>query len=116
MLASGPGVAEVDIDEVDLPGGKALAQLSNVHIQEEYVLQAHLLCPLHGQDHGLAHLLDGDEEHVRLGLGRLDGEFSFAAADLDPHLTGLRHQAAPMACHLLRRRDHDLLAAGHPRL
>ena len=88
----GPGVAEVDVDEIHLVLGEVVGDQGGVAHHEEDVLQLQSHGPLHGDDHGVGDLLNGDEEDVRVLLGGLHGEAALAAAQLQPQLPGRRHE------------------------
>ena len=60
---------------------------------------------LHGHHHGLPAALHGDEQHIRVNLGGLSGEFSLSAADLHPQRRAVRLQAPPVAPERLRLID-----------
>ena len=97
VTVGGPGVAEVDIDALHLAGGEVVPQVGHVGVDEADVLEAHGLGPLHGDDHGVGHPLDGDEEDLRLGGGGLTGEAALAAAQLHPQLAAGGQELPPAA-------------------
>ena len=115
VLLARPRVAEVDIEQVDLVVRKKLVDIRRVERDEKDVFEALTDRGLHGEDKCVLHALDGDQQHIRLGLGRLYSEFSLAAADLNAKLPAVRHQAAPVAAQRLRVMDPDRLAGLHPR-
>ncbi len=74
LVALGPRVAEIDVQPVHLRRGKHIRQQGGVPHHEEYVVQPRRLRPFHGHHHGVRHLLHGDEQNIRLRLGRTHGE------------------------------------------
>ena len=99
LVALGPRVAEVDVQPVHLRRGKHIRQQGGVPHHEKYVAQPRRLRPFHGHHHGVRHLLHGDEQNIRLRLGRTHGEAPLAAAQFYPQRTGIGHQLSPVAPH-----------------
>ncbi len=110
-----PWVAEINIKQVNLVVGKKLVNIRRIKRDKKDIFESFADCSLHGKDKRVLHALDGDQQHIGLGLGCLDGEFALAAADLDAKLPAARHQAAPVAAQRLRVVDPDGLAGLHPR-
>ena len=97
LVASGPGVAEIDVDAVHLAGGEKLRQAGGIAVHEKYIVQTCRLGPLHGHHHGVGDLFHGNQQHVRLGGGGLRREAALAAAQLHPQLPGIGQQLPPAA-------------------
>ena len=114
VLLARPGVAEVDVEQVDLIVGEKLVDVRRVERDEEDVFEALADRGLHREHQRVLHALDGDEQDIGFGLRGLDGELALAAADLDAQLTAAGHEAAPTAAQRLRLVDPDGLAGLHP--
>ena len=110
-----PWVAEINIKQVNLVVGKKLVNIRRIKRDKKDIFESFADCSLHGKDKRVLHALDGDQQHIRLGLGCLDGEFALAAADLDAKFPATRHQAAPFAAQRLRVVNPNRLAGLHPR-
>lgn len=83
-----PWVAEINIKQVNLVVGKKLVNIRRIKRDKKDIFESFADCSLHGKDKRVLHALDGDQQHIRLGLGCLDGEFALAAADLDAKFPG----------------------------
>ncbi len=88
----GPGVAEVNVNEVHLAGGEVIRQQRRVPHHEEHILQLQGHDPLHRHHHGVGHLLNGHEQDVRIQPGGFRRKAALAAAQLHPQLPGAAHQ------------------------
>ena len=93
----GPGVAEIDVNEVHFPRREIVRQQRRVAHHEEHVFQFQRRGPLHGHHQGVGHLLDGDKQNVWVLSGGLGGEAPLAAAQLYPQFSRLGHQRLPPA-------------------
>ena len=113
LIALGPGVAEIDIDPGYLAGGEQLRQPGGIGINEEHVLQTLIHGALHGNHHGIRYLFHGDEQGVRLCLGRARCEATLAAAQLHLQIFCLGVQLPPMAPQILRTADPAISAGFH---
>ena len=113
LIALGPGIAEVDVDAIDLAGGEEKGQLIGVGIHEEDVAQPRVAAALHSHHHGIGYHFDGEEQHVRFGGSGFGSEAALAAAELHAKLTGRGHQLAPMTAALIGIADQNRLAAFH---
>ena len=123
LLLLRPGVGEIYVYAPRFALREEFAKLRGVPVEEAHVVKLRGANALHGYHHGVRHLLDGHEEHVRVLLRHAGGEAALAAAELDVQL-GKRPLAACEAAHiiqpaapvLLRRRLQDGGAALHARL
>ena len=113
-LIPGPGVAEIEIEQVHFPIGKEVRQHGGIGVDEKDVGEMLPHGVFHGHNHGVGDLFQGDEQHIRLGLGRLHGEFTLAAADFQTNFFCSRHQVLPVALEGGGITDPDAVAGFHP--
>ena len=113
VAVAGPGITEVDVDPADLAGSKEIGQLVGVGVDEIHVGQTRIDAPLHGHHHGIGHPLHRDEQHIRLRRCGTSGKAAFAAAQLQPNLTGLGHEIPPVALMVIGVPDQKGSATVH---
>ena len=113
-LVPGPGVAEIEIDQVHFAFGKEVRQHRGVGVNEKNVGEVFPHGVFHGHDHGVGDLFQGDEQHIGLGLGRLHGEFSLAAADFQTDFFCGGHQVLPVALEGGGIADPNAVTSLHP--
>ncbi|MPM33634.1 hypothetical protein SDC9_80211 [bioreactor metagenome] len=97
VLMGGPGVAEINVNQINFVGRKVLRQPRRVTVHKKDVPKAHGRGPLHGDDHGVGHPLHRHEQCFRVRRGRFAGKAALAAADFQPQAGRAGHQAAPVA-------------------
>ena len=84
VAAFRPWIAEVDIYPVQFSRSKDLSEASRVIIQKAHIFEFCGTCTLHGQDHGVGDLLDGNEIAVWFCCCHCTCKAPFAAAYLQP--------------------------------
>ena len=90
-----PGITEVDVDEVHLAGSKIVRHQRRIPHYKKHILQLQGCRPLHGDDHGVRHLLNRNKQNLRVLPCRLYSKTALAAAQLHPQLRRLWHQRLP---------------------
>ena len=111
--AFGPRIAEVQVDAVHFARAEDLTQVCGVKIQKSDVFQPRRFGTLHGKDHGVRHLLDGDNIAPWLALSQRAGKAALSAADFQQQRpAGL----SPAAAHCFRLGNQVFRTPFHARL
>ena len=116
MALAGPGVTEVDIHPLDLPGGKPVGEQGGVIADEHHIGQLQRLGPLHGHHQGVGHPLHRQKQHIRLPPGGLHRKAALAAAQFQPYFRTARQLVLPAALPVRRGLLLPVGAGLHPRL